>query len=76
MGSLRVEMVLKPTISLKYNVTSLKCSGSTGLPSFSDWATDLQEDYCLLSETFVIFNCYVESAQFDLLLHKKKYMKI
>lgn len=42
MGSLRADMVVKPTMSLKYNVTSLKCSGLTGLPVFSAWATDLK----------------------------------
>jgi len=45
MGSLRAEIVVKPTMSLKYSVTSLKCSGLTGLPVFSAWATDLKEKY-------------------------------
>lgn len=44
MGSLRAEMVVKPTMSLKYSVTSLKCSGMTGLPVFSALATDLKQE--------------------------------
>lgn len=43
MGSLRAEMVVKPTMSLKYSVTSLKCSDMTGLPVFSALATDLKQ---------------------------------
>lgn len=42
MGSLREEMVVKPTMSLKYRVIWLKCSGLTGLPVFSACATDLR----------------------------------
>lgn len=41
MGSLMAEMVVKPTMSLKYNVTSSKNSGSTGVPIFRASATDL-----------------------------------
>lgn len=41
MGSLMAEIVVKPTMSLKYNVTSSKYSGSTGVPIFRASATDL-----------------------------------
>lgn len=41
MGSLMAEMVVKPTMSLKYSVTSSKYSGSTGVPIFRASATDL-----------------------------------
>lgn len=43
MGSLMAEMVVKPTMSLKYSVTISKYSGSTGIPIFRASATDLGE---------------------------------
>lgn len=42
MGSLRAEMVVKPTMSLKYMVTWSKYSGSTVAPVFRASATDLE----------------------------------
>lgn len=41
MGSLLAEMVVKPTMSLKYSDTLSKYSGSTVPPTFRTSATDL-----------------------------------
>ncbi len=49
-GSLRAEMVVKPTISLKYSVTSEKCSGFTGFPVFNAKATDLKDRMALYKQ--------------------------
>lgn len=42
MGSLMAEMVVKPTMSLKYKVTKSNPSGSTVQPFLRDSATDLK----------------------------------
>jgi hypothetical protein len=45
MGSLIAEIVVKPTMSLKYKVTKSKPSGSTVHPFLRDSATDLKSRY-------------------------------
>lgn len=53
-GVLWDERSVKPTISLKYIVTQLNSSGSTGLPSRNLSATDLESDILLIFTAAIV----------------------
>lgn len=57
MGSLLAEMVVKPTISLKYNVTLSKYSGSTVPPTLRASATDLGNNKFVIWERHLKLLC-------------------
>lgn len=52
MGSLFAEMVVKPTMSLKYSETLSKYSGLTVPPTFRASATDLKKKKEEVHDTF------------------------
>lgn len=65
MGSLMAEMVVKPTMSLKYKVTKSKPSGSTVQPFLRDSATDLKSRYRYSSEDTSLSSCHTHLLKYN-----------